>query len=157
MEKMQWKVEFVLFPQLDKTYIYETTFLSFYNNQNAVLSKTNYIIKWNNFYIRHTFSSFKVLLRQFTINVNDEEAQIMSGLRLSIEQMVSTDPCLEHQLDDEADFDSSSSTSTTCPSSRYCRIIKCRINHNKSHSFRSMRLPQNQSNKKIKPYIKKFG
>lgn len=75
-------------------------------------------------YVRRTFSSFKVILRHFTINGNDEEAQIISGLCLSIEQIVSTAPCLENQLDDEADFDSPSSNSTTCPSSRYCRIIK---------------------------------
>lgn len=55
----------------------------------------------------HTFSSFRVPLRQSTIVGNKEDEQIVDGLYRNKEEIVSTEPCLGGQLGELARIDSS--------------------------------------------------
>ena len=88
------------------------------------------IIKWNYIGI-HTFSSFKVPLRLSTIDWNNGDIQIAVGLCLSMDVIVSTEPCLADQLGDETKLESSWSRSVNWASSMYCDISKGRLNDEK--------------------------
>lgn len=59
----------------------------------------------------NTLSSFKLSLRKCTTIENFGDAQSIEGLCLSMEEITSTEPCLADQLEDEAEFKSSSSSS----------------------------------------------
>lgn len=85
------------------------------------------IIKCNSIGI-YTFSSFKVSLRSSTIDWKNGDKQIAVGLCLSMDLIVSTEPCLADQLGDESKLDSSWSRSVSWASSIYCDIRKERLN-----------------------------
>lgn len=59
----------------------------------------------------NTFSSFKLSLRKCTTIENFGDAQSIAGLCPRMEEIVSTEPCLADQLEEEAEFESSSSSS----------------------------------------------
>lgn len=65
------------------------------------------------------FSSFKLCLRWFKMDENTEEIQSKDAFCLSMDEIVSTEPCLADQLREEAKFKSSSSSSISWSSSIY--------------------------------------
>ena len=65
-----------------------------------------------------TFSSFNAVLRQAKIDENIADWQTAEGLCRSMDDIVSTDPCLECQLEEAMDT-SSSSRSVSSLSSMY--------------------------------------